>query len=96
VIEYEIIEADTEVTRKIIDISKKGPRYFDLVAALQFQLARDPVSYSSRVPGLYSQVYATWTTNVDLPGAPRLLFWYVLDGRKITIHDAWLIEEPGE
>lgn len=23
----------------------------------------------------------------------RLLFWYVIEGRKVIIHDAWLIKE---
>ena len=93
--EYEILEADENVTRKITEIEQTSSRHFDLVAALEFQLVRDPVSYSTRVPGLQSQVYAAWT-NSGFSELPRLFFWYVIEGSRIVIYDAWLIKEEVE
>ncbi len=94
-IEYEIVEAGGSITKKIAEIEQTSPRHGDLVAALQFQLARDPVSHSTRVPGFESLVFTDWTS-AGFPELPRLLFWYVIEGRKVVIHDAWLIEEKAE
>jgi hypothetical protein len=95
VIEYEIVEANDTITKKIVGIEQTSPRHCDLVAALQFQLARDPVSHSTRVPGFESLVFADWTS-AGFPELPRLLFWYVIEGRKVIIHDVWVLEEQAE
>jgi hypothetical protein len=68
-----------------------SPRHFDLVAAMQFKLARDPRSYSTRVPGLTSEVYADWTISAA-KGLPRLLVWYVIEETKVVVHGASLIK----
>ena len=91
-IQYEIVDANDEVIDQVAAISQQGSRHFDLIAALEFQLARDPVSYSTRVPGFESPVYAAWT-NGDFPGVPRVLFWYVIEQRKIIRYGAWLIKD---
>jgi len=91
-IKYGIFEADKSTTRNVSKIEQTSSRHFDLVAALQFQLARDPASYSTRVPGFEALVFADWTS-AGFPELPRLLFWYVIEGRKVIIHDAWLIEQ---
>lgn len=91
-IQYEIVDADEEVTRQVAEISRESSRHFDLIAALEFHLARDPVSYSTRVPGFQSQVYATWT-NAGFPELPRVLFWYVIEEHKIIRYGVSSIED---
>ena len=90
-IQFEIVEADAELTSKMAGIERMSPRHHDLVAALYFKLARDPRSYSTKVPGLASEVYADWTVD-GVRDLPRLLVWYVIEDTKIVIHDILLVD----
>jgi len=95
-IRFSIVE-EHEVTRQLAQYEQSNSRCFDLRAALDFQLARDPRTYSTRVPGFRSEVYAAWT-NGDFPELPRLLVWYTVDDEKraVTIHGVQLVLPPEE
>jgi len=90
-IQFEIIEADAVITSKVAEIERLSSRHNDLVAALYFKLARDPRSYSTRVPGLVNEVYADWTVD-NVRDLPRLLVWYVIEDTKVVIHDMVLVD----
>jgi len=90
---YRIYEADAHVTQHLAGLVEEHKRVFDMRAALDFLLAKDPTYEATEIGGLEGKRVYAKATSEGYPDIPRLLLLYVVDDVKmeVVIHSGHLI-----
>ena len=90
---YRIYEADERVTALLVQLVQEHSRAFDMRAALDFLLAKDPRYEATKLGEKNSDEVYVKATSAGYPGIPRLFLLYVINeaAKVIVIHSGHLI-----
>lgn len=92
--QYRIYEADEYVTACLARLIQKHPRAFDMRAAMDFLLTKDPRYEATKLGEREGKEVFVKATSAGYSGIPRLLLVYVVDEstKTVVIHSGYLIE----
>lgn len=90
---YRIYEADGHVTAHLAQLVQKHPRAFNMRAALDFLLAKNPRYEAVKIGEKDGNEVYVKATSAGYAGIPRLFLLYVIDeaAKEVVIHSGHLI-----